>query len=304
MQPVIPKLIEENKKPLKENKEIIALLHLIDDPDEDVYSTVSEKILSFGKDIIPNLEDLWENIENENTQERIEFLIHRVHFRDLTNDFIAWRDGDGELLDGALLVAKYNYPDLQPEVVKQEIEKLRRNTWLELNNYLTPLETINVINSIFFNYYKQKGVEISYESPDQFLINKTLESRKGNAIGNGIIYLILCQMLDIPVKAVNIPRQFLLGYYDDQYDLLNPSGHSSEKIKFFVDALTGQMYSHKDIENYFKRLSVPPVSSYFRSLNNKKVTQFLLEELSKCFDNDRNHYKMDELLSLATILDT
>lgn len=289
---------------MQENKEIIALLHLIDDPDEDVYSTVSEKILSFGKEIIPNLENLWENIENENTQERIEFLIHRVHFRDLTNDFTSWKDNDGELLDGALFVAKYNYPDLQPEVVKQEIEKLRRNTWLELNNYLTPIETINVINSIFFNYYKQKGVEISYEHPDQFLINKTLESRKGNAIGNGIIYLILCQMLDIPVKAVNIPRQFLLGYYDDQYDLLNPSGHSSEKIKFFVDALTGQMYSHKDIENYFKRLSVPPVSSYFRSLNNKKVIQFLLEELSKCFDNDRNHYKLEELLSLASILDT
>lgn len=276
---------------------------MIDDPDEDVYSTVSEKILSFGKDIIPNLEDLWENIENENTQERIEFLIHRVHLRDLTKDLTTWRDTDGDLLEGALLVAKYNYPDLQPDVVKQEIEKLRRNTWLELNNYLTPLETINVINSIFFNYYKQKGVEISYENPDQFLINKTLESRKGNAIGNGIVYLILCQMLDIPVKAVNIPRQFLLGYYDEQYDLINPSGHSSEKIKFFVDALTGQMYSHKDIENYFKRLSVPPVSSYFRSLNNKKIIQFLLEELSKCFDNDRNRYKMEELLALANILD-
>ena len=289
---------------MQENKEIIALLHLIDDPDEDVYSTVSAKILSFGKEIIPNLEDLWENIENENTQERIELLIHRVHFRDLTNDFTYWRDNDGELLDGALLVAKYSYPDLQAEVVKQEIEKLRRNTWLELNNYLTPIETINVVNSIFFNYYKQKGVEISYENPDQFLINKTLESRKGNAIGNGIIYLILCQMLDIPVKAANIPRQFLLGYYDDQYELLNPAGHSSEKIKFFVDALTGQMYSHKDIEHYFKRLSVPPASSYFRSLNNRKFIQFLLEELSKCFNNDRNLYKMNELLSLANILDT
>jgi len=40
---------------LEENKEITALLHLIDDPDEDVYTTVSDKIISFGKDIIPNL---------------------------------------------------------------------------------------------------------------------------------------------------------------------------------------------------------------------------------------------------------
>jgi len=289
---------------LQENREIIALLHLIDDPDEDVYSTVSEKILSFGKDIIPNLEHLWENIHNEDTQERIEMLIHRVHFRDLTDEFVLWKNNPADLMTGALIVARYNYPDLQIEQIRQEIEKLRRNIWLELNNYLTPMETIHVVNSIVFNYYKQKGTEISYEHPDQFLINKTLETKKGNAIGNGIVYLILCQLLDIPVRAVNIPRQFLLGYFDDQYELLNPAGHPSEKIKFYVDALTGQMYSHKDIEAYFKRLAVPPVPTYFRPMNNKKTIQFLLEELSKCYDNQRNLYKMEELLSLANILDS
>jgi regulator of sirC expression with transglutaminase-like and TPR domain len=289
---------------LQESKEIRALLHLIDDPDEDVYQTVSEKIVSFGKGIIPNLEDLWENIQNEDTQERIELLIHRLHFRDLTEEFIAWKNQPADLLEAALIVAKYNYPEMQETVCRQEIEKIRRNTWLELNNYLTPIEKINVINSIFFNYYKQKGVEISYNNPDHFLINKTLESKKGNAISNGIIYIALCQLLDIPVKAINIPRQFILGYIDEQYEILNPAGQPAEKIKFFIDALTGQMYSHTDIEHYFKRLSIPPVPSYYRTLSNKKVIQFLLEELSKCFDNDRNHYKMNELLSLANLLDT
>lgn len=288
---------------MQENKEIKALLHLIDDPDEDVYSTVSERILSFGKEIIPSLENLCENIHNEETQERIEQLIHRVHFRDLTTDFTNWNNNETDLLEGALLVAKYSYPDLKAENIKQEIEKLRRNTWLELNNYLTPIEIVNVVNSIFYNYYKQKGVEINYENPDQFLINKTLETRKGNAIGNGIIYLILCQLLDIPVKAVNIPRQFLLGFYDDQYELLNPAGHPSEKIKFYIDTLSGHLYSYKDVEIYFKSLSVPPTPNFFRPMNNKKIIQFLLEELSKCFDNTHNQYKMDELLSLANILE-
>lgn len=289
---------------MQENKEIKALLHLIDDPDEDVYTTVSEKILSFGKEIIPNLEHLWENIHDEEAQERIEMLIHRVHYRELTADFVQWKNNPVDLMTGALTVARYTYPDLQPQQIRQEIEKLRRNIWLELNSYLTPIETINVVNSILFNYYKQKGAEISYEHPDQFLLNKTLETKKGNAIGNGIVYLILCELLDIPVRAVNIPRQFLLGYFDDQYELLNPAGHPSEKIKFYVDALTGQMYSHKDIEAYFKRLSVPPVPTYFRPLNNKKIMQFLLKELSKCYDNQSDLYKMNELISLANILDT
>ncbi|MBK7435102.1 MAG: transglutaminase family protein [Chitinophagaceae bacterium] len=288
---------------MTENKEISALFQLIDDPDEYVYQTVSERIESFGKDIIPNLENLWEHTTSEEIQERIELLIHRLHFRDLTNDLIAWRDGEADLLNGALLVARYHYPDLQTSTVLQEVEKLRRNTWLELNNYLTPLEQVNVTTGILYNYYKQKGVEFAYDNPDDYLINKALETKKGNALSNGIIYLVICELLDIPVKAIHIPRQFILAYFDPQYDLLNPVGHASEKINFYIDPLNGQMYSHKDVEGYFKRISVPPVASYFRQMSNKRVIQYLLEELSKCFDNDRNRYKLDELQFLANLLE-
>ena len=288
---------------MKENKEISALFHLIDDPDEEVYSTVSTRIISFGKGIIPNLENLWEITNREDIQERIETIIHKLHFRDLTDDFISWKNGSSELLAGALLTARYHYPEMQDTQAKQEIEKLRRNIWLELNNYLTPLEQINVITSILYNYYKQRGVEISYSQPEDFLINKTLETKKGNAISNGILYLVLCSLLDIPVKATNIPRQFILAYFDSQYEFMNPTGHVSEKINFFIDPLNGHIYSHKDVENYFKRISVPPSASYFRQLNNKRIIQFLLEELSKCFDNDRNRYKMEELLTLVKLLD-
>ncbi len=286
-----------------ENKEISALFHLIDDPDEEVYSTVSNRLISFGKGIIPNLEDLWENTNKEEVQERIETIIHKLHFRDLTDDFINWKNGDCELLAGALLVSRYHYPEMQETKALQEIEKLRRNIWLELNNYLTPLEQINVITSILYNYYKQKGVEISYSLPEEFLITKTLETKKGNAIGNGILYLVLCSLLDIPVKATNIPRQFILGYFDPKNEFMNPVSHSSEKINFFIDPLNGNIYSHQDVENYFKRISVAPSDSYFRQLGNKRIIQFLLEELSKCFDNDRNRYKMEELLTLVKLLD-
>ena len=286
-----------------ENKEISALFHLIDDPDEEVYSTVSTKLISFGKGIISNLENLWENTNSEDVQERIETIIHKLHFRDLTEDFVNWKNGSCELLAGALLTSRYHYPEMQETQALQEIEKLRRNIWLELNNYLTPLEQVNVITSILYNYYKQKGVEISYSQPEDFLISKTLETKKGNAISNGILYLVLCELLDIPVRATNIPRQFILGYFDPQYQFLNPVKHTAEKINFFIDPLNGNIYSHKDVENYFKRISVASTPAYFRKLTNKRIVQFLLEELSKCFDNDRTRYKMEELLTLVKLLD-
>ncbi|MDO9376068.1 MAG: transglutaminase family protein [Ferruginibacter sp.] len=285
-----------------ENREISALFHLIDDPDHEVYTTVSSKIISFGKAIIPNLENLWENTQNEDIQERIESLIHKLHFRDLTEDFVQWKNGSCGLLQGALLAARYHFPEMQSNQAMDEIEKLRRNIWLELNNYLTPLEQVNVITSILYNYYKQKGVEISYTQPEDFLITKTLETKKGNAISNGILYLVLCDLLDLPVRATSIPRQFILAYFDPQYQFMNPTGSVAEKINFFIDPLNGQVYSHKDLESYFKRISVPATPSYYRKLSNKRIIQFLLEELSKCFDDDKNRYKMDELLTLAKLL--
>lgn len=285
-----------------ENKEISALFHLIDDPDFEVYNTVSDKIVSFGKAIIPNLENLWEHTPNEEVQQRIEQLIHKLHFRDLTNDFINWKNGSGDLLQGALLTAQYHYPDMQALQGLQEIEKMRRNIWLELNNYLTPLEKINVLTSIYYNYYKQKGVEIDYSKPEDFLINKTLENKKGNAISNGIIYLVLCELLDIPVKATNIPRQFILAYFDAQYEFLNRVDPLTEKIIFYIDPLNGHIYSHKDVESYFKRINIPASPAYFKQISNVRIIQFLLEELSKCYDNELNRYKLEELQTLIKLL--
>ena len=266
-----------------ENKEISALFHLIDDPDEEVFSTVTERIISHGRAIIPNLENLWENSADENVQERIEMIIHKLHFRDLVEEFTDWKNGSCELLQGALLVSKYSYPEMIATTTLQEIEKIRRNIWLELNSYLTPLEQVNVISGILYSYYKLKGNEVSYDLSDDFLITKLIENKRGNAITNGILYLILCEMLDIPMQAINIPRQFILGYFDIDYNFPNPSKQKSEKINFYIDPLNGQVYSHKDVESYFKRISVPPTPSYYRPLDNKRIIQHLLEEFSKCF---------------------
>ncbi len=284
------------------DKEIEALLHLIDDPDQFVYETVSERLLSFGRPIIPKLELLWETSEDLQAQERIESLIHRLHYRDLFTEFSKWAQDSKDLTQGALLVSKYNYPDLDITPILQQVEKIRRNVWLELNSFLTPMEQVNVINSIIFNYYKHAGAELDYENPDLFLLHKTLESKKGNAISNGILYLILCQKLDIPVYALNIPLQFIMGYSDEEREGLRSRGHGSEKIKFYIDGLSGQMYSQRDMENYFKRMNVPPVNAYFKPMDNKGIIKFLLTEYQKCFESITLEYKKEELQNIINLL--
>lgn len=289
---------------MQETKEIAALFTLIDDPDEEVFCSVSERITDYGTNIIPNLESLWETTLHEEVQERIEMLIHKLHYKDLTYDLEQWtKSAYNDLLFGALLVAKFQYPDLQTTPVLQEIEKIRRNIWLELNSFLTPLEQANVLTSIVYNYYNLKGIEIAYSNADDFLLHKVLQSKRGNALSNGILYLVLGALLDIPVKAINVPKHFVLAFFKPEFDSTLHKGNPQQYIQFYVDATTGQVFSHKEIELYFKRISVPPTAFYFRPLSNKRVIQMLIEELAKCFTDSHLTYKQEELVRLAVLLD-
>lgn len=289
---------------MQETKEITALFQLLDDPDEEVFSTVSQRIVDLGKSIIPNLENLWETTANEAIQEKVEMLIHKLHYKDLVNDLTEWRNSAyHDLLFGALLVSKFQYPDLHTTPVLQEIEKIRRNVWLELNSFLTPLEQANVLTSILYNYYNLKGIELTYNNPDDFFLHKVVESKKGNALSNGIFYLILCELLDINVKAINIPKQFVLAFFHEDFDSVKFKGYPQEKIHFFIDAGSGQIYSHRDIETYFKRINVPPTPSYYKPLTHIRIIQLLLEEVAKCFDTPSKLYKQKELQALSDLLE-
>ena len=119
---------------------------------------------------------------------------------------------------------------------------------------------------------------------------------------NGIIYQSLCTMLDLPVYAVNIPRQFILAYFDTFYDFTEIPRSDDYRILFFIDPIQGQIYSHQDVEGYLKRMSVPLTPSYYQPLSNKRIIQFLLEELTKCFQGEKEAYRREELLNLIKLL--
>ena len=234
---------------METTREISALLTLIDDPDEEVFGLVTNKIVDYGKPIIPNLEHLWETTPDEGIQHRIEILIHKLHYQDLVEDFRQWSlSGHHDLMLGALLTSKFQYPELSTTPVMQEIEKMRRNIWLELNNYLTPLEQINIVTSILYSYYGLKGAENNINEPNDFLIHKTLESKRGNQISNGILYLVLCELLDIPVRAVNLPKQFIVAYFKPR--------QNKEVIRQLLEEFSKCFHADKDFYKQQELLSL------------------------------------------------
>lgn len=287
------------------NRQIQALLHLVDDPDREVFDTVASQLLSYGKEIIPNLEQLWETTEDEGVQYRIENLIHRALFTDLQHEFAAWgREPAPSLFKGALLVAKYRYPELNTQQLMKQLDQMRRNIWLELNYYLTPLEQINVVNSILYNYYKLQGKEITERDPALFYINATLENKQGNAFSIGVIYLSLCELLDIPIFAVGLPRQFVIAFFDTQYHFMTPDTEPVQTIQFYIDPVNGMVYTQNDVEVYLKKIGAGHEEHFFQPLSNKEVIIRMLEEMALTYDYTNEEDKSQEMHQLITVLRT
>lgn len=289
---------------MQSNKEISALLQLIDDPDNEVFDTVAEKLLHYGRQIIPNLEQLWEVTVDEDVQERIETLIHRVHFQDLQQEFFEWSHSKRpELLRGAILVAKFQFPDLNIPSILSQFDQIRRNIWLELNNYLTPLEQVNIFNSILYNYYKLQGHELTEREPKYFFINQVLESKQGNAYSLGVLYLALCELLDIPIFAVELPRQFVFAYIDTLHHFFKQDEEEGvQQIQFFVDPLNGMVYTQKDVDTYLRKINATDRESYFTPLLSKRIIFKMLEELALCYRYQRDEQKAEEIQQLMRIL--
>jgi regulator of sirC expression with transglutaminase-like and TPR domain len=274
-----------------ESKEFKALVSLLDDEDDQIVSHVQEKILSLGTSVIPFLEQEWETNFNSQVQRRIEDLIHTLQYELLKERLKNWFESEEQdLLTGMWLVATYQYPDLELVKLRQELEQLYYETWLEFKPDLYPFDQIKVINSVLFNKLKFGANTKNFHSPGNSMINIVLESRKGNPITLCVIYMLVAQKLKIPVNGVNLPNLFVLTYKDERH-------------QFYINAFNkGLIFSKQDIENYISELHLAPQTSFFEACSNLEIIRRVFRNLIMSFDKMGEHAKAEEVKELLLII--
>ena len=267
-----------------EEKELKALVSLLDDDDQQIVTHVEGKILSIGKAVIPFLEREWESNLNPSVQSRIEELIHTLQYDLLRERLKNWYETkDHDLLTGMWILATYQYPEIELEKLKQELEQIYYETWLEFRPDLYPFDQIKVINSVLFSKLKFGANTKNFHSPGNSMINVVLESRKGNPITLCVIYLLVAQKLKLPVHGVNLPNLFILTYKDDNH-------------QFYINAFNrGLIFSKQDIENYINELHLVPQSSFFEACDNLEIIRRALRNLVMSFEKMGEHAKANEV---------
>jgi regulator of sirC expression with transglutaminase-like and TPR domain len=284
------------------NKDLNALINLLDDPDDNIFSTVKGKLLDLGEKVIPVLESAWETSFNPLLQSRIENIIHKIQFEKIFEALAAWKKSrSGDLWEGAMLVARYQYPDLKEDKLVKQLQIIRQDVWLELNENLTALEKIKVINHILFDVHRYGGNTENYHAPENSFLNKVIENKKGNPLSLSIMYLLIARQLSLPVYGINLPEHFVLAYIDDHEDA---EGSWEDRILFYVNPFSkGAVFSRKEIDMFLKQLNIAPEKSYYTPCNNIHIVQRLLRNLISAYTRSGNSEKVEEMEELMKVLE-
>ncbi len=287
-----------------EKGQLNALISLLDDPDEEVYKQIRQKILSLGSMAIPALENAWENSFDAAIQQRIESLIHTIQYERNSRELKIWSHPDHQdLLEGALIVARYQYPDLDEARIRRHMEQIKQDIWLELNNGLTPLEKVKVINHILFDVHNFSGNTTNYTAPQNSYINNVLETKKGNPISLSIIYAVIAQDLRIPIYGVNLPDHFILAYVDAPAGEHGPD-LDPEHVLFYINPFSrGWAVSRKEIDAFIKQKQLERREEYYSPCSNLDIIRRLINNLIASYEKLGYPIKVKELLQLKAALD-
>ena len=109
--------------------QINALISLIEDPDEIIFSQVKSEIKNYGAEIIPKLEKEWETSSfGPLYRERIEKLIQSIQLESVSGKMKDWHNSEEkDLLEGALLINQFQYPSYDTDLIKKEISRIRQD---------------------------------------------------------------------------------------------------------------------------------------------------------------------------------
>jgi regulator of sirC expression with transglutaminase-like and TPR domain len=255
--------------------------------------------LSYGSEAIEYLESAFEQAFDAIQQDRIANLVHEIQFGIVKNDLKLWFHGGAfDLLQGILIINRYQYPDLDEQKIINHIEAIKRDVWIQMMNEASPVEQVKLMNHVFYHMYGFSGNTSNHQDPQNSYLSQVIETKKGNQILLAIIYSVIAQKLDIPVHGVNLPQHFILAYLDESKESEFESG-----ILFYINAFNkGFIFGRRDVDMFLKQLNLTFDKQFYEPCSNTDIIKRVLRNLISSYEHLGSAEKVDELNELLAIL--
>jgi len=286
-----------------------AMVSLLDDPDPGIHLRVQQDLDALGVHAVAQLEELWIQAEEVKERRSLEKVIHRLQWNDIQCHLTAWLEGDrSDLLSALCIIARYQYPNLDEQAVRQTLQAIRIEVWMGLNEQMTALEQVRHLNFVLFRVHKFRGNTDEYLNPNNNFINKVLETRKGNPLMVGLVYMLIAQKLDLPIYGVNLPQHFVLAYleqgsYSGQNKTEDFQQESYRRPLFYINAFNmGSVFGKRDLDQFLRMVHVEPKDQFYRACTNTEILLRLCANLESSYRDAEEFHKISEIQALQKLI--
>jgi len=198
-----------------------------------------------------------------------------------------------DLIRGALVIARTEYPSLDIEEYAGSIERMARQV-AAMAADLDPKRTLAALNSVVFEQAKLRGNRDDYYDPRNSFLNDVLERGLGIPITLSLIYMEIARRVGFHLSGVGMPGHFLLKHY----------GETGQEI--LIDCFNrGDVLSRQDCqarldEIYSGEMKLRP--EFLHPISRRQILTRMLNNLKTVYLSTRNFRKALPIADLVLVI--
>jgi hypothetical protein len=191
------------------DNELKALVSLLDEDNLQQYRTIRSQVIEQGVRVIPFMEEELVRRQKDTLDElfkdRCEEITSIIYAKRGIRDLQEWKDrGSEDLMKGYFCFSRIFAPNMQWKEIEKSIKRLEIEMWLEISEYMTVAERINIINLLFYKRWNFSMVK--YPT----FISTVFSLFLGDTNSLALIYFYLMQKAEIPCDMLVLWHRLVL----------------------------------------------------------------------------------------------
>ncbi len=199
-----------------------------------------------------------------------------------------------DLLRAALIIARTEYPGLDPQPYVDHLHRLAERVARKVRDVGDPAQSIAALNGVLFQEEKLRGNREDYYDPRNSFLNDVLDRRLGIPITLALVYMEVARHVGFPLFGVGMPGHFLLKHYD------------VEGRQVLIDAFNnGHILSPRECQRridqiYSGQLSFQP--EFLMPVSRRQMLTRVLNNLKSIYLSTRNFRKALPIVDLVLVI--